>query len=135
MVKAVLPLLPKPHPPDTQKTPYLQDEIQSQHHKPVTPIAAFDRPPNPKAAQLFINWYLSRDGQNTRHLLLNDDDPYPSIRTDVAQGKVTDERWLDVRHLDPNSIPPRGGPEDTAQLAAAIDFMREICMELGCYGY
>ena len=53
-------------------------------------ISVLDRAPHPRAAQLFVNWFLSREGQNFRNTFVADENPEPSLRTDVVQGKVSD---------------------------------------------
>lgn len=98
-------------------------------------IAILDRAPHPKAAQLFVNWYLSREGQTAFHTLIDADDPDRSLRTDVPQGKVSDEVWTiaEGTHRRPNI---RSDPElEHAELRESADFIKSICAELGCYGY
>ena len=98
-------------------------------------IGIFDNAPNPNAAQLFVNWYMSREGQSALLALILDDDPYPSLRTDVPQGRVTDYAWAIARNIDKGSI-VRSDPEwDEAILRESTAFMKSICNELGCYGY
>ena len=89
--------------------------------------------PHPKAAQLFVNWYLSRDGQQATLDLVNDDDPSPSLRTDLTQGKVTDRQWNQLQGLDPASAMSQSSPEWFAARDDAIAWTREIFAELGLY--
>ncbi|HLY64056.1 MAG TPA: extracellular solute-binding protein, partial [Chloroflexota bacterium] len=44
-------------------------------------IDLFDHAPHPNAAKLFINWFLSREGQTT----LQRESQYPSLRVDVPK--------------------------------------------------
>ena len=52
-------------------------------------IGMMDRPPNPNAAKLFLNWFLTLEGQTAYHTLFGSV-PNPSLREDVPPGK-TDE--------------------------------------------
>jgi ABC-type Fe3+ transport system substrate-binding protein len=62
-------------------------------------FSVFDKAPHPNAAQLFTNWFYSRDGQTAQQTLSANLDPDPSLRSDVPQGKVTDENWAAVRQI------------------------------------
>ncbi|NIO06734.1 MAG: hypothetical protein GTO40_01615 [Deltaproteobacteria bacterium] len=47
-----------------------------------------NRRPNPNAARLFVNWFLSREGQTIMHTK-SGRSPAPTFRVDVTeQGKV-----------------------------------------------
>ena len=48
-------------------------------------IAMMDRAPHPNAAKLFLNWWLTQEGQ-TAYNTLTTTPPPPSLRTDVPQG-------------------------------------------------
>ena len=60
-------------------------------------LSVLDKAPHPNAAQLFANWYFSRDGQTAKQTLSADLAPSPSLRSDVPQGKVPDADWATVR--------------------------------------
>lgn len=52
-------------------------------------VNVFKNAPNPKAAQLFVNWFLSKEGQE----LIHDIDPprpYTSLREDISPGKTSE---------------------------------------------
>ena len=44
-----------------------------------------DRPSHPSAARLFINWFLSKEGQTAVDTLVTDRHPPPTLRTDVTE--------------------------------------------------
>ena len=98
-------------------------------------MTVIDQAPHPKAAQLFVNWFLSRDGQQTRHDLVNDVDPSPSLRTDLTQGRISDRQWNLLKTLDPASAMSQSTPEWFASRDEVIAWTREIFAELGHYGY
>ena len=91
--------------------------------------------PHPKAAQLFVNWQLSRDGQQTVHDLTNDADVSPSLRTDVTQGRVSDRQWELIQNLDPAQALSQSTPEWFATFDEATEWLRGLYAELGLYGY
>ena len=91
--------------------------------------------PHPKAAQLFVNWQLTRDGQQTVHDLTNDADVSPSLRTDVTQGKVTDRQWNLLKDLDPAQALSQSTPEWFAAVDEVNAWLRTTFAELGLYGY
>jgi len=97
-------------------------------------IAVFDRAPHRNAAQLFLNWYLSRQGQNARHALIDEVDPSPSLRSDVEQGKVSDYDWRQVQIVRPDAA-SRGSAEWVADAAAVSAFLKEMSRELHLYGH
>ena len=96
-------------------------------------LSVFDQAPHPKASQLFINWYLSRDGQQTSANLINDEDPSPSLRSDLTQGNVSDRQWNLLKTIDPASAMSQSTPEWFAARDEAIAFTRELYAELGLY--
>ena len=98
-------------------------------------MTVVERAPHPKAAQLFVNWFLSRDGQQTRSDLIDDDDASPSLRTDLTQGKITDRAWNLLKTIDPRQAMSQSTPEWFAARDEAIAWTREIFTELGHYGY
>ena len=48
-------------------------------------VSAVDRPLNPNAQQLLLNWWLSHEGQTQRHILTTDRNPSPTLRDDVTE--------------------------------------------------
>jgi ABC-type Fe3+ transport system substrate-binding protein len=62
-------------------------------------FSVLDKAPHPNAAQLFANWFFSRDGQTAKQTLTIDLDASPSLRSDVPQGKITDQEWAGVRQI------------------------------------
>ena len=98
-------------------------------------ITILDRAPHIKAAQLFVNWFLSRDGQQTRHDLVEDDDPSPSLRTDLTQGKVSDRQWALVKTIDPSRAMSQSTPEWFQAGAEVNAWLKEIFAETHHYGY
>ncbi len=50
-------------------------------------IGVMDRPPNPNAAKLFLNWFLTLEGQ-TAYQTVFGSIPNPSLREDVPLGKT-----------------------------------------------
>ena len=48
-------------------------------------IGMLDRAPNPNAAKLFLNWFLTQEGQTAYHTLFTTE-PNPSLREDVPLG-------------------------------------------------
>ncbi len=53
-------------------------------------IMALNRPPNPNAAKLWINWFLTKEGQTLMHTL-SERDPDPTLRDDVTEWGITRE--------------------------------------------
>ena len=50
-------------------------------------IGMMDRAPNPNAAKLFLNWWLTEEGQTAYHTM-STTPPKPSLREDVPAGKT-----------------------------------------------
>lgn len=61
--------------------------------------SVIDQAPNPKAAQLFLNWWYSQDGMETDANYTRNLAPSPKLRSDVGQGKVPDRHWARVDKL------------------------------------
>ena len=53
-------------------------------------IMALTQAPNPNAAKLWINWFLTKEGQTLMHTL-SDRDPDPTLREDVTEWGITRE--------------------------------------------
>ena len=53
-------------------------------------IMALNRAPNPNAAALWINWFLTKEGQTLMHTL-SERDPDPTLREDVTEWGITRE--------------------------------------------
>ena len=91
--------------------------------------------PHPRAAQLFMNWLLSSDGQTAYHEVV--EAPEPSLRTDVPRGRTGDELW--AMHLSVSDNPDRlvdiTTPQFVEARAETIAYLEEIFTELGMYGY
>ena len=97
-------------------------------------LTVLEGSPHPKAGQLFVNWFLSREGQQARLDLTTDEDVAPSLRTDLTQGKVTDQTWAKLAEIDPTSAMSQSTPEWFAARDEVIEFTRVIFAELGLYG-
>lgn len=98
-------------------------------------IAVLDSAPHPHATKLFLNWYLTREGQNARQTLLDRKYPNPSLRSDVVQGLVSDYDWGKVQQLDTETLRARGDQAWIEDVEAVNSHLRELCSELGYYGY
>lgn len=79
-------------------------------------ISAFANPPHPSAAKLFINWFLSKEGQTATHTLI----PYldrASLRNDVPFGEVIPQqrRGFGMVYAFPDSEPSSGEKTEEVQ--------------------
>jgi iron(III) transport system substrate-binding protein len=66
-------------------------------------MALLNRAPHPNAAKVFINWYLSREGQELfQKLQIAAHDPADSLRIDIAKNQIpaADRRQDGVRYID-----------------------------------
>lgn len=66
-------------------------------------VALMNRAPHPNAAKVFINWFLSRDGQEAfQRVQAQARNPADSLRTDIAKDyiPIVDRRVEGVRYLD-----------------------------------
>ena len=61
-------------------------------------LGMMDRAPHPNAAKLFLNWWLTQEGQTAYHTLASTPPP-PSLREDVPQGAT-----LDIERRDPGAV-------------------------------
>jgi iron(III) transport system substrate-binding protein len=66
-------------------------------------MALLNRAPHPNAAKVFINWYLSRDGQELfQKLQVAAHDPADSLRIDIPKNQIPamDRRQDSVKYID-----------------------------------
>lgn len=66
-------------------------------------MALLNRAPHPNAAKVFINWYLSREGQELfQKLQISAHDPADSLRMDIPKNQIPtpDRRQDGVKYLD-----------------------------------
>ena len=66
-------------------------------------MALLNRAPHPNAAKVFINWYLSRDGQELfQRLQIGAHDPADSLRIDIPKNQIppADRRQDGVKYID-----------------------------------
>jgi iron(III) transport system substrate-binding protein len=81
-------------------------------------LGVFSHPADPAAAQLFVNWLLSKQGQTTYNALNTNLDDL-SLRTDVPRGAVPANIWALAHDPKTKLIPLNAAFEaaDTASLA------------------
>jgi iron(III) transport system substrate-binding protein len=92
-------------------------------------ISFVDHPAHPNAAKLFINWYLSREGQ-TAYNQMNTRPNLVSLRSDVPQGKVPSDLW--ARATNPNlKIIDNNTQEYREAKAAATTWAKQEFQQLG----
>jgi iron(III) transport system substrate-binding protein len=79
-------------------------------------ISAFANAPHPNAAKLFINWFLSREGQTFTHTMIPNLDR-SSLRNDIPVGEVVPEqrRAAGVEYAFPDADPKFGARQEEAQ--------------------
>jgi iron(III) transport system substrate-binding protein len=79
-------------------------------------LSAFANPPHPNAAKLFVNWFLSKEGQTLTHTLIPNLDR-SSLRNDVPVGEVVPEqqRKPGVDYTFPDADPKHGARHEEAQ--------------------
>lgn len=79
-------------------------------------ISAFANPPHPNAAKLFINWFLSKEGQTATHTLIPNLDR-SSLRTDVPFGEVSPQqrRGYGKEYAFPDSEPSSSDKTEEVQ--------------------
>jgi iron(III) transport system substrate-binding protein len=96
------------------------DEFDKRGWKEGTPLSAgggavsfLTRAPHPNAAKVFVNWFLSRNGQTAYQALGNPEDPDNSRRTDISkdiipeQSRISEDREytdLDLPEIDPTPV-------------------------------
>ena len=79
-------------------------------------ISAFANPQHPNAAKLFINWFLSKEGQTLTHTLIPAIDR-SSLRIDIPIGEVVPEqrRVPGKEYAFPDADPGMGTRQEEAQ--------------------
>ena len=79
-------------------------------------ISAFANAPHPNAAKLFINWFLSREGQNLTHTLIPNLDR-STLRNDVPFGEVLPQqrRGFGKEYAFPDADPAMGEKQEEVQ--------------------
>jgi ABC-type Fe3+ transport system substrate-binding protein len=79
-------------------------------------ISVFAAAPHPNAAKLFVNWFLTREGQTVMHETIPNL-AVSSLREDVPQGQVivTQMRKADRQYTFPDSEPGAGEREKVVQ--------------------
>jgi iron(III) transport system substrate-binding protein len=79
-------------------------------------ISAFANAPHPNAAKLFVNWFLSREGQTLTHTLIPALDR-SSLRNDIPLGEVVPEqrRKPGVEYAFPDADPLTPAKQEEAQ--------------------
>ena len=96
-----------------------------------------DKAPHPKAAQLFLNWWYSKDGMETDINYTRNLNPSPKLRSDVSQGKVDDTLWERVGQLqnllDEGKVfvVDQGVPEYDDDRTASLQYLQALYDELG----
>jgi iron(III) transport system substrate-binding protein len=79
-------------------------------------ISAFANAPHPNAAKLFVNWFLSKEGQTLTHTMIPNIDR-SSLRSDVPLGEVAPDqrRAPSVEYAFPDADPKYGARQEEAQ--------------------
>jgi len=79
-------------------------------------ISVFDNAPHPNAAKLFVNWFLSKEGQTLTHTLVPNIDR-SSLRNDIPIGEVVvdQRRKPGVEYGFPDADPAMGAKQEEAQ--------------------
>jgi iron(III) transport system substrate-binding protein len=79
-------------------------------------ISAFADAPHPNAAKLFINWFLSKEGQALTHTMIPNLDR-SSLRNDISVGEVVPEqrRAAGVEYAFPDADPKFPARQEEAQ--------------------
>ena len=79
--------------------------------------------PNPNAAKLFLNWFLSIEGQTAKHEV-SEGTPSPSLRDDIPCTGTVDPR--ECREPGKSYIYLTGDPEYTQRTEESLERAREI---------
>ncbi len=79
-------------------------------------ISVFANAPHPNAAKLFVNWFLSKEGQTLTHTMIPEIDR-SSLRTDVPVGQVSPDQQREPgkEYAFPDADPAMGAKQEEAQ--------------------
>jgi iron(III) transport system substrate-binding protein len=79
-------------------------------------ISVFAGAPHPNAAKLFVNWFLSKEGQTLTHTLIPAIDR-SSLRNDVPTGEVVPDQRRETgkEYAFPDADPGMGAKQEEAQ--------------------
>ncbi len=79
-------------------------------------ISVFANAPHPSAAKLFINWFLSKEGQTLTHTMIPEIDR-SSLRTDIPVGQVSPDQQREAgkEYGFPDADPAMGAKQEEAQ--------------------
>jgi iron(III) transport system substrate-binding protein len=79
-------------------------------------ISVFADAPHPNAAKLFVNWFLSKEGQSLTHTMIPEIDR-SSLRTDVPIGEVAPDQRREPgkEYAFPDADPSMGAKQEEAQ--------------------
>ena len=88
-------------------------------------IGMLDRAPNPNAAKLFLNWFLTQEGQTAYHTL-STSPPNPSLRVDVPPGET-----LPHERIEPGTVYEMASLDTSLPdvRAEAIEFAQRTFLE------
>ena len=86
-------------------------------------IMALTRAPNPNSAALWINWFLTKEGQTLMHTL-SERDPDPTLRDDVTEWGIT--REFDRRVEGKTYYNFATDPAYIARRQEALDYARSV---------
>jgi iron(III) transport system substrate-binding protein len=85
-------------------------------------VSVFNRPAHPNAAKLFINWFLSREGQAQVHAVAPVLDR-ASLRLDIPPGNA------EIRHIPDPKVEytfPEADPDSAARIVEARAFLTKL---------
>ena len=85
-------------------------------------VSVFNRPAHPNAAKLFINWFLSREGQSQIHAVTPLLDR-ASLRLDISPGNA------EIRHIPNPNVQytfPEAAPDSAARIVEARAFLTKV---------
>jgi ABC-type Fe3+ transport system substrate-binding protein len=79
-------------------------------------ISVFANAPHPSAAKLFVNWFLSKEGQTLTHAMIPNIDR-SSLRNDIPLGEVVPDqrRAPGKQYAFPDAEPGMGAKQEEAQ--------------------
>ncbi len=79
-------------------------------------ISVFAKAPHPNAAKLFVNWFLSKEGQTLTHTMIPAIDR-SSLRTDIPFGEVSPDQRREPgkEYAFPDADPGMGAKQEEAQ--------------------